>query len=90
MTELFEILLIIAAFFIGRNSFGKEKEKPEIRKEEKPPEDIFFLRNGFSVTRDKNPTVAEQLVNIMNYSGENQREEFYEETEGNFPGNDLG
>ncbi len=41
----------------------------------------MFLRNGYGVTRDKNPTFAEQWVNIMNYSGESQLEGDYEETE---------
>ena len=31
------------------------------------------------MTRDKNPTFAEQWVNIMNYNGESQLEEDYEE-----------
>lgn len=39
----------------------------------------FALRNGYGVTRDKNPTFAEQWVNIMNYNGESQLEEDYEE-----------
>ena len=37
-------------------------------------ESFPLLRNGFEVTRDKDPNIAEQWVNIMNYSGENQRE----------------
>ena len=41
------------------------------------------LRNGFSVTREKDPTIAEQWVNILNYSGESQTEGEYEETEEN-------
>lgn len=90
MAELAEIFLAVGAFFLGRYYESGKKEKPETGKDEKPPEETPFLRNGFSVTRDKNPTVAEQWVNIMNYSGENQREEFYEETEEKFPGNDLG
>ena len=39
------------------------------------------LRNGFYTTRAKDPTFAEQWVNIMNYSGESQTEGDYEETE---------
>ncbi len=39
------------------------------------------LRNGYGVTSDENPTFAEQWVNIMNYSGISQREEYYEREE---------
>ncbi len=57
-------------------SFGKER-------------DPLSLRNGFSVTREKDPTFAEQWVNILNYSGENQKEENYEETEENYAQSDM-
>jgi len=58
-----------------------EKEPEEFRaqfEKEKNPEEIV-LRNGYGITRDENPTFAEQWVNIMNYSGENQKEEGYGE-----------
>lgn len=45
--------------------------------------DQMTLRNGYGVTRDRNPTFAEQWVNIMNYSGESQTEEGYEEENNN-------
>lgn len=59
---------------------------PPFDKEGKDP---MMLRNGFGVTRDRNPTFAEQWVNIMNYSGESQTEGDYEET-GDYPEDDLG
>ena len=53
---------------------AKEKTAPEENEELDP----MTLRNGFGVTKDEHPTFAEQWVNIMNYSGENQKEEDYE------------
>lgn len=53
---------------------AEEKTAPEENEELDP----MTLRNGFGVTRDENPTFAEQWMNIMNYSGENQKEEDYE------------
>ena len=39
--------------------------------------DPMSLRNGFGVTKAKDPTFAEQWVNILNYDGRNQKEEDY-------------
>ena len=50
--------------------------------------DEMRLRNGMGVTRDRNPSFAEQWVNIMNYNGESQLEGDYEETDD--PAGDLG
>lgn len=72
----------IIAFRINRDYGGKRKEEEEIpppSEEEKTGP--MSLRNGMGVTRCENPTLAEQLVNIMNYSGENQKEGDYEEGE---------
>lgn len=63
-----------------------EKETEEtVRPEDGEELNPMRLRNGFGVTKDKNPTFAEQWVNIMNYSGENQKEEDYEENERDYP-----
>lgn len=73
----------ILAYRIKRDYGGNPTEEEEIpplpEDEEKP--DPMSLRNGMGVTRCENPTFAEQLVNIMNYSGENQKEGDYEEGE---------
>ncbi len=52
--------------------------------------DFMTLRNGYGVTKDRNPTFAEQWVNIMNYSGENQLEGDYDEIERNNSTKRLG
>lgn len=49
----------------------------------------MMLRNGFGVTRDRNPTFAEQCMNILNYNGMSQMEGDYEES-GNDAADDLG
>ena len=59
-----------------------EKRPEDDPEKEAFPEDIkldpMMLRNGSGVTRCENPTFAEQIVNIMNYSGKNQKEGDYE------------
>lgn len=57
-------------------SFFK-KEETTAKSEEK--EKAVILRNGFGVTKDKDANIAEQWVNIMNYNGQSQREEDYEQ-----------
>ena len=59
----------------------KARETKIIHIEEEPEEELtpMTLRNGMGVTRDEKPTFAEQLVNIMNYNGENQKEGDYDE-----------
>lgn len=63
---------------VGIKTVKKEEEAPA---EEKDNETLMqmSLRNGYGVTKDRNPTFAEQWVNIMNFNGESQREENYEE-----------
>lgn len=86
----------IAAFLLGF-SFGK-KERPQVvprereeipapKKEENPE---MVLRNGLGVTRDRNPSFAEQIVNVLNYCGEDQTEGDYEESEGADAAEHLG
>ena len=52
--------------------------------------DPLTLRNGYGITKDRNPTFAEQWVNIMNYSGESQLEGDYDEIERNNSSKHLG
>ena len=78
-----ELLYLLCGIAFGYILFRPKKEKTPLPvKEEKEPleEEIdpMTLRNGYGVTRNEHPTFAEQWVNIMNYSGENQKEEDYE------------
>ena len=61
---------------IRKEPEGKYPHK-DITQEEYENLDPMLLRNGMNVTRDEHPTFAEQWVNIMNYNGENQKEEDY-------------
>ena len=100
MTENFEIALMIflsiGAGFVFSKIFEKEKKPLPEKKTETEEREVFLgkdpmeLRNGYKVTRDKNPTFAEQWVNIMNFSGESQTEVEYEETEDHYPERNLG
>ncbi len=83
---LWIVPLCIVFGFLLFKSFEKQKEEKINMEAEKEPEhdeelDPMKLRNGFGVTRAKDPTFAEQWVNIMNYNGENQTEVDYEEDE---------
>ena len=98
MEEIICFLLVIQLFvfvgFVFLKDRPKEKESnAEFGKNENIQETEEYapmkLRNGFGITRDKNPTFAEQWVNIMNYNGESQTEENYEENERDYPEGDL-
>ena len=65
------------------------KEPEEIPEEEIFERDPMSLRNGFYTTRAKDPTFAEQCVNILNYTGESQTEGDYEESEGDNSAEDM-
>ena len=81
-----ELLYLIVGIGLGYLIFRPketEKEKaplPFEKQSETEEEELdpMTLRNGYGVTRCEKPTFAEQWVNIMNYSGENQKEEDYE------------
>lgn len=99
MTEViiaFSALLLPAAFFsgilFGKNFYGRGdssgKEEKALPKKEENPE--MVLRNGLGVTRDRNPSFAEQIVNVLNYCGEDQTEGDYEESEGADAAEHLG
>ena len=82
MELLFLLFGIGFGYFVFRS---KREEKAPFPVEEKKHQeeeelDYMALRNGYGVTGCKNPTFAEQIVNIANFSGENQKEENYEET----------
>ncbi len=98
MFETWEVIVLnLFCFVMGYVFFtvfektGENLSEPS-EKEERVfiKEDPMELRNGFGVTKDKNPTFAEQWVNIMNFSGESQTEEEYEETEYHYPEKHLG
>ena len=94
MIEIWKLLIIIplclgigyifAEIIGGYNRKKAEIKLVEARPEKDPEEDEpekpgpMTLRNGMGVTRCEKPTFAEQLVNIMNYNGENQKEGEYE------------
>ena len=93
MIDILNLMWIIpfclcVGFIFGETSAEWNRKKAEI-KETRKEENYFFvdekemgsLRNGFKTTRDKFPSIAEQWVNIMNFNGENQKEENYAEEE---------
>lgn len=90
---IFIILFFVFAEFLFvsffERNFTKRTMKNDIYTEETEP-DFMILRNGFGVTSDKHPTVAQQWVNIMNYTGENQTEVDYEETAEAYTAENLG
>ena len=64
-----DVIEKIFSFFKKEETIAKSEEK----------EETVILRNGFGVTKDKDANIAEQWVNIMNYNGQSQREEDYEQ-----------
>ena len=64
-----------------RKDPDEKKPLPEVKTDEEEKPDPMALRNDFGVYRGEKPTFAEQWVNIMNYNGENQKEEDYGEGE---------
>lgn len=87
MEEAFWIFIFIVGFFcgyvlagiiLGKNIPQEEPEEKTIE-EEKP--DPMSLRNGLNVTKTDKPTFMEQIVNVMNYNGENQKEGAFDEEE---------
>ena len=85
-----ELLYLVVGIGLGYLIFRPketEKEKaplPFSKDEEEEELDPMTLRNDFGVYRGEKPTFAEQWANIMNFSGESQTEEEYEETEENY------
>ena len=76
-----ELLYLLFGIGLGYFLFRPKAEKEALLPLEEPKEEELApmtLRNGYGVTRCEKPTFAEQWVNIMNYSGENQKEEDYE------------
>ena len=78
-----ELLYLLFGIGLGYLLFRPKEEKEEkapsvIEEPEEKELDPMTLRNDFGVYRGEKPTFAEQWVNIMNYSGENQKEEDYE------------
>ena len=87
---------LCVGFVFGETSAEWNRKKAEIKETRK--EEYFFvdekdpimLRNGFGITRDDFPSIAEQWVNMMNFNGENQKEEDYAEEENSGSEEDLG
>lgn len=78
-----ELLYLLFGIGLGYLLFRPKEEKKEkapsvIEEPEEKELDPMTLRNDFGVYRGEKPTFAEQWVNIMNYSGENQKEGDYE------------
>ncbi len=80
--------------FVFAEITGKwNRECGEIKQIRKEPEedenyswipdkkDPMSLRHGYGITKEKDPTFAEQWMNIMNFTGESQTEGNYEESE---------
>ena len=96
MEEIICFLLVIQLFAFAGFVFLKKRPKEndhefgkDVNIQETEEYVPMKLRNGFGITRDKNPTFAEQWVNIMNYNGECQTEENYEENERDYPEGDM-
>ncbi|MBQ5327819.1 MAG: hypothetical protein J6J15_01380 [Oscillospiraceae bacterium] len=88
MPEFFDFMqTLLFGFLLGFlfEKFLEEKSRKNKRicEEENSCEednlDPVILRSGIGVTRCKNPTFAEQCVNIMKFVGEDQTEVDYEE-----------
>ena len=100
MIEIWNLLWIIPLCFIQGIFFEKRSrkqdyiprnpEEPAFLEKEPEERNPMSLRNGYGVTRSKDPTFAEQWVNIMNFSGESQTEGDYEEREEDYPEEDMG
>lgn len=78
-----ELLYLLVGFGFGYLVFRPKKEDKEkaplpFEEQEEKELDPMTLRNGYGVTRCEKPTFAEQIVNLANFSGENQKEEDYE------------
>ena len=73
MADFFE--MVIMAFFAFGAGFLLGKSSGKAEKEEKTE---VYIPERFITAKSGNPSIAEQMINIMNYNGENQREENYE------------
>ena len=74
-----ELLYLLVGFGFGYLIFkprkeGKEKA-PFLFEKKEEELDAMTLRNGYGVSGYEKPTFAEQILNIANFSGENQKEE---------------
>ncbi len=67
------VLAFGAGFLFAKNNLQKR-----FMAEEKEENAAEIPESSLRTTRSKNPTIAQQMVNIMNYNGESQLEEGYE------------
>lgn len=75
---LFLAVGFAAGFFWNKKPKQEKPIETETDFEEETELDPMTLRNGYGVTRCEKPTFAEQIINLANFSGENQKEENYE------------
>lgn len=88
---MMEIIFIIFAFLAGilfSKYLQKNKTESEDFFEEENEESA--AESKIKITRSERPTITEQLINVMNYNGENQKEGDYEESSEADSGEDLG
>ena len=74
MADIFEnIIMALLAFGAGFLLSENKRQKEEAKT--LPPEEI---RVDFVEEKSKTPSLMRQMINIMNYNGEEQREENYD------------
>ncbi|MBR3611336.1 MAG: hypothetical protein IKL57_07770 [Oscillospiraceae bacterium] len=74
MAEIFEnIIMVLLAFGAGFLLSENKRQKEETKT--LPPEEA---RVDFVEEKSKTPSLMRQMINIMNYNGEEQREENYD------------
>ncbi|MBR3952468.1 MAG: hypothetical protein IKJ82_02490 [Oscillospiraceae bacterium] len=74
MTEIFEnIIMALLAFGAGFLLSENKRQKEETKT--LPPEEV---RVDFVEEKSKTPSLMRQMINIMNYNGEDQTEENYD------------
>jgi uncharacterized protein CbrC (UPF0167 family) len=82
LSEIVCFLLGLAAGAALPKKKKTEYEGPQDSEEEEREKlSPYTLRNGSGVTKNADATFAEQIVNIMNYNGKNQKEEAFDEKE---------
>lgn len=73
MAEIFEMIFLSIFAFGAGFLFGKSRKSMG-----KDEEEAVVFPEKFKTDGSKNPSLAQQMINIMNYNGENQTEEIYD------------